>query len=194
MSALKPGLGPSSDAEARQPKVITPELRREAINGIEQLMVAGLSMSKIEEACKSRFGLKPKKVKEYAAVVRARWAEEEKDARPVYKQQAMRRLINHINAAVKEKNFAAVAQFERLLSEMQGTKEAAQVHVDVGVVTSQALLHVVGNLTPEKRAEIIRLQRERLGEAGVRALVAAAAPAIVEATGEETPADGGSGG
>jgi len=186
VSALKPGKGPSSDAEARVPKTITPEIRRTAINAIEQLMVAGVPISKIEAACKEKFGLTRAKVKQYAGVVRQRWADEEREARPTYKQQAMRRIQGHISGAAKDGNFAAVAQLERLLSEMQGTKEAQEVNVNVGVAVSTAMLHVVGSLTQEQRAEIIRLQRERLGEAGVRALVEAARPGpeVVEATGE----------
>lgn len=186
MSALKPGLGPTSDAEARRPKIITPELRRQAINAIEQLMVAGVAKTRIEQACKDQFGLSKKKVEEYAGVVRERWIEEERTARPTYKQQAMRRLMGHIAAAVREKNFAAVAQFERLLSEMQGTKEAVDINLNVGVAVSQATLHVIGSLTPEQRAEIVRIQRERLGAQGVRALVEATrgGPEVVEGTGE----------
>lgn len=186
MSALKPGLGPSSDAEARRPKIITPQLRKQALGAIEQLMIAGVSQNKIEEVCKEKFGLTRGKVKEYANVVRQRWADEEREARPTYKQQAMRRILGHINASAKDGNYAAVAQFERLLSEMQGTKEAQDVNINLNVATSQAMLHVVSTLTEDQRAKIIQLQRERLGAEGVRALVEAAKPqpAVVETTGE----------
>ena len=185
MSALKPGLGPTSDAEARRPKTITPEIRRRAINVIEQLMVAGVPKTRIEQACKDQFGLTRKKINEYAGVVRSRWIEEERTARPTYKQQAMRRIMGHITGAIKDGNYAAVAQFERLLSEMQGTKEAIDVNLNVGVTVNNATLHVIGSLTPEQRAEILRIQRERLGEGGVKALLAVAKPgAVVETTGE----------
>ena len=186
MSALKPGLGPTSDAEARRPKLITPELRKQALGAIEQLMVAGVSQNKIEDVCKEKFGLTRGKVKEYAKVVRQRWADEEREARPTYKQQAMRRIMGHINSAAKDGNFAAVAQFERLLSEMQGTKEAADVNINLNVATSQAMLHVVSSLSAEQRAAIIKLQRDRLGAEGVKALVEAAKPQqnVIEAAGE----------
>lgn len=141
----------------------------------------GVSVNAIERAMRDRHGLSGSSVRSMVARVRARWAEEERENRQHYKAMAMRRIHAHIAAARESGHFSAVAQFERLLMEMQGTKEPEQVKVDVSVTVSESLLRVVSEMTPERMRQLVEEQRRlRLAASGVRVLEAhgVAVPAV----------------
>ena len=94
---------------------------------VEQMMLKGESATKVTQSCVEQFGVAASTAKSYMTEVRDRWSEEERDNRPTYKTQAMRRIYGHIQKARESSNWAAVAQLERLLSDIQGTKEALEV-------------------------------------------------------------------
>lgn len=140
--------------------VVTLEQRRERLEVIEQLMIRGISAGKIEKACAEKFGMKKPAVDRYMAALREQWAEEERLSRPTNKATAQRRIYQHIQKAREAENWAAVSSLERLLSDIQGTKEALEVNVNVDASVREATLHVVANLTAEQRANIIAEQRK----------------------------------
>jgi hypothetical protein len=148
--------------------VVSPEQRRERLDVIEQLMIRGVTQSKIEKACAERFKMSRGAVSKYMDTLRVQWADEERAARMTNKTAAQRRLYAHIQKAKDSENWGAVASFERLLSEIQGTREAMEVNLNVDATVTEATLHVVANLTPEQRANIIAEQR-RLRELAAKA-------------------------
>lgn len=145
------------------------EERRKRLDFIEKLLVAGVNTGRIESACREAFNppMPKTSVAKYIEQVRARWAEEERTNRVHYKAQAMRRLYGHVAEARKAANWAAVAQLERLLADIQGTKEPVEVQLNVDATVTEAVLHVVATLSPERRRAMIEEQR-RLRELAQR--------------------------
>lgn len=164
----------------RVPKV-SREQKRERLEAIEQLMIRGIGMTSIEKTCRTQFGMSKALVTKYAAEIRDRWADEERASRPSNKATAQRRIYRHIEKARSAENWAAVAALERLLSDIQGTKEATEVHVNVDARVTEATLNVVANLTPEERARIVAEQRRlrELAAAAVNGDVVALSQAAV---------------
>lgn len=165
--------------EERRGVVVSVLDRRERMHALEQLMIAGVSMSRIEDMMRDKFSMPRGKVRQYVDAVRAQWAEEESRARPTKKAQAIRRCLGHIAEARRDKNWAAVAQFEKHLAMLEGTYEAVEVNLNIDATITEASLHVIANLTPERRAALIAQQRE------LRAL--AAAKPVIDTTGVEVP-------
>lgn len=167
---------PATVAE-RRIAYVSPEQRRERELEVERLMIAGVSQTRIEGAMRDRHGIGKSSVHSTMARVRRRWAEEERENRPSYKNTAMRRLLGTIAESRSAKNFAATAQLERLLAEMQGTREPIEMNVNVETTLPEAALQVAAQLTPEKFAAIVAEQRQ------LRAL--AAAKVTVDTVGTE---------
>lgn len=166
-----------SPASAEEQRQVVYDMHdvREQMDAVEQLLVAGIPVSRIEKEAKQRWGLTAARTKRLIDRVRARWAEESRAERPHWKAQAIRRLYGHIAKARGEGQWNAVAAFERLLAEMQGTKEPVEIQLNVDATVTEAALHVVSRLTPEKRAQIVAEQR-RLRELAGR---------VVETSGAE---------
>lgn len=167
---------PATAAE-RRVTYVSPEQRRERESEIERLMIAGVSQSRTENAMRDRHGMSRHAVQSAMRRVRQRWVEEERENRPSYKNTAMRRLLGSIAEARGAKNFAAVAQLERLLAEMQGTREPIEMNVNVETTLPEAALQVAAQLTPERFDALVAEQRK------LRALAAAKIP--IETTGTE---------
>ncbi len=121
----------------------------------------------------------------YVARIREKWAEEERAARPHYKAQAMRRIYGHIAEAKRDKNWSAIAQFEKILSDMQGTKEPVEINVNIDATVTEAALHVVSTLTPERRRALIEEQR-RLRALAAKPIDTTAEVVDISAQGETT--------
>lgn len=166
----------------RRNVVVTREEIKKRTEYIEALMIQGVPLSRIESSAKTSFSMSRNQVATYMTRIREKWSEEEQKARPHYKAQAMRRILGHIAQAKGDKNWAAVAQFEKLLAEMQGTKEAVEVHLNVDVQTTEAVLHVISGLSPERRTALIEEQRR------LRALAAAVTSRPVPADTPTVPA------
>jgi len=139
---------------------VTVAMKRERLDSIEQLMIRGVSQSKIEKACAERFKMSRGAVSKYIDTLRSQWSEEERSSRLTNKTTAQRRLYQHIQKAKDSENWAAVAALERLLSDIQGTKEALEINLNVDATVTEATLHVVANLSPEQRTSIIAEQRK----------------------------------
>lgn len=128
---------------------------------VEALLINGVPEHRIEATLREQFSrTRHGDVGRIIASVRARWAEEEKNNRPHFKATAQRRLYTHIAKASKEANFAAVAALERLLSDVQGTKEAVEVNLNLDATVTEAVMHVVANLSTEEMDRITQEQRE----------------------------------
>jgi len=149
---------PATPEESRV-VTITHDEKKRRLAEIEKLMMLGVAQTQIEHACRAKYGMKTGQVRRYQAEIRDRWAEEETTNRPTNKAAAVRRLYSHIQKALQKEEWAAVAAFERILSDIQGTKEAIEVNLNVDATVTEATLHVVANLTPERRAALLEEQR-----------------------------------
>ena len=167
MAKGQPAYKPASPEE-RRGRLVPIDERRRRTEFIEGLLVAGLSMPQVERAARDSFAMNRLQVATYVGRIRERWAEEEKTQRPHNKAQQMRRVYGHIAEARRDKNWAAVAQFEKLLSDILGTKEPVEINVNVDAVVTEAALQVIAGLTPERRRALIDEQR-RLRELAAKA-------------------------
>lgn len=168
--------------------LVTLEQRRERMEVIEQLMIRGVGATKIAKACADRFGMSKPAVSRYMDKLREQWADEERSSRTTNKATAQRHIYQHIQKARDSGNWGAVAAFERLLSEIQGTKEALEVNMNIDASIKEATLHVVASLSPEQRTRIIEQQR-RLRELASKVDPAALNPIVVVPETVAEPAD-----
>ena len=175
MDNSNPTAAPSDPSERRR-TYVSPEQRIEREAEVERLLVAGVGQRGIERTMHERHGMTVSMVRSAASRVRKRWADEERDNRPSYKAAAMRRLMGHIAAARGKDNYAAIAQLERLLAEMQGTREPEVVNLNVETSLPEAAMRVIAQLSPE-RFQALVLEQRKLREL-------AAAKSVVETTGE----------
>lgn len=143
-------------APERRVRYVGTEERQKRMEAIESMMIANLGSSTIyAEMRKPPFDMKKSAVDRYMSTIRDQWQDEEREKRPHNKQQAMRRITGHIIRAREKGNFAAVAQFERLLAEMQGTLVPTEHVIHVNGRESEAMTAVLAGLTEERRRELI---------------------------------------
>lgn len=159
--------------EERRIPYVTPDMRRARLIAVEQMLVAGVPQAVLEATCKEKFGMTRSAVDRYCGLVRERWAKESEQDRAQLKKMAVRRIQQHIRNATAKGQFSAVAQLERLLSDIQGTKEALEVNVNVTSTITEAVISVVSAMTPEEQHALIEEQRrlQLAAEAGGRQII-----------------------
>lgn len=116
------------------------------------------------------FGISSKRVARLAARVRERWVREDEasGALAVNRAEAIRRVKRMLAIAsgkrsadgawTEKPNHAAVAKYESLLAQLQGTN--APIKLDLEVRVSASIQGVIANLTAEQVREISERQRE----------------------------------
>lgn len=120
---------------------------------VEKLCMAGVGRLPIRAALAKRYNTSRHRSDALIAECRTNWAEEERENRPHYKAAAIRRLMGHISASRREKNWTAVAQFERLLSDVQGTREPLELNLNIDARVTEALVHVIADMSSEQVLE-----------------------------------------
>jgi len=145
--------------EEQRGTIVTLEERRKRTEAIESLLVNGVGLARLERIGRETFGMNKAAVALYVKRIRERWAEESRAERPHNKAQQVRRIYGHIAEARRDKNWSAVAQFEKLLAQVLGTMEPVEINVNIDATVTEAALHVVANLTPERRTAMIEEQR-----------------------------------
>jgi hypothetical protein len=146
--------------------------RRKRLQLVESLLVQGASQSTIDRQLRAQFGTGRKYSAFLCDKVRSAWAEEERARRPYYKAAQIRRVLQEIASAkatkvdpangsvVHRPNWGAVAQLENLLADLTGAREPLEMRLDVDVRTSEALLHVIGTMTPDRIRALAMRQRQ----------------------------------
>lgn len=150
---------------ARAPVTVSVQEQRERIELVERLYVMGVTLPRIEAALRERYG--PRAAKAARTLlnrVRARWSEEETANRTYWKEQAMRRVITHVQKARELEQMGAVAQLERLLSEMQGTREPEQLVVSGSIGVHEARMQLIAQL-PEEELKALAEEHRKIIEA-----------------------------
>lgn len=164
VSVVETKFGAQSAIE-RRVNHVTPEQRRARLMAVEQMLTLGSTPAQMEAALKAQFNMGPGAVASYVARVRARWAAEGEQDRAQLKKAAVKRLQQHIRGAVAKGQFSAVAQLERLLADIQGTKEAVEVNLNVSTTVTEAVIGIVTGMTAEEQAALIEEQRRLLQRA-----------------------------
>lgn len=162
-------------------RVWTQAETREHVAFLEQLYVRGTSLRQMELAARQRFGLRPGRVTSLLDRIRETWRKEDEANRASNRAAAVRRVTRYIRDAegrknqdgswIEKPNYAALARFEELLSDLQGTREP--VKVDLNVRVQETVLNVIAGLSPEELGELVAEYEdtERLAEAARRGLV-----------------------
>ncbi len=128
-------------------------LKRRA--AIAAMMAAGVEEPVIKETMAGeQFGMTRAATKRLMNLVVRQWADDEAEQRPRLKQMAVRRLLGHVASAKKAGAWGAVASFERILSEVQGTREPDVVEHRVTAELRAAVSVVVQGLTPDRMLEL----------------------------------------
>ncbi len=89
--------------------------------------------------------------------VRKEFEKREPRATPEEKEAQRERLLTEIKAAYNAKQWQALAKLESLFADLMGTREPLRVEH----VISGALVAAIGQLTPERQAELVAEQRRR---------------------------------
>ena len=133
--------------------------RRSRISKVEQLerrkVLIGLMVNRIdplevERQMHDRFGMKPRQVKRLQRELERDLQEEGKELLPLLKAKAVNRLHAHIIKASRDASWNAVSSLERVLADIQGTREPVQVNVRVDARVQEAVVHLLSSVPPEQ--------------------------------------------
>lgn len=135
---------------------------------IEEMLAHNFHTADIAEAMAAPpFNLTPAQTKTQIARIRRHWREIDVDRRPDYKNAAMRRLLNSIMAARKKGDFGAVATLERLLADIQGTKEPLKLQLNVSSVLEHSVAEAVARMSNERIQALARAHHDRRAALGL---------------------------
>lgn len=156
----------------RPQRIWTQDETNQQLDAIEQLMMVCTTYSKIERAMKRQFAVGAKRTENLHARVQERWAREEKAPANELRQAQIKRILSYVQNArgrrdpttgawIEKPNHQALARYERELAMLQGTYRP--IKVDVEVVASQAVLHVISNMDADRVAEYLASARRIAG-------------------------------
>ena len=183
----------STDQIIEEAKQASPVVRytlqeaRAQLAFVEDLMVQGASTSQIIRLARAKLYIGEKRIRRLIERVKETHAKEDAEARQEWKAAQIRRLHTYRQQAsgrrgpdgswIERPDFKAVVALERLIAQICGTLEPVEVRVDARY--TEAMLHVVSNLTSESAAELLAEAREqeRLAEAARKLL-----PAVVDSS------------
>jgi hypothetical protein len=150
---------------------------------IEQLYLRGTSLRGMVALAKSELGVGPKRVNVILQRIKDAWRTEDDENRKSAKSSTIRRIQRYIQDAqgrrdpadpkkwLEKPNFQALARFEALLADIQGTREP--INIDINVRIQETVLNVIADLSPEELTEIVNEydDTQRLAEAARKGLV-----------------------
>jgi hypothetical protein len=154
---------------------LTPTERRTRRETLSLLMANGASMDVIIEAMgrppglpgqPGGHGMHELETRKLLAEVRSSWQEEDAESARHYKSAAIRRLHRHIAAAKLKNAWTAIAMFEKILAQVQGTLEPIQVSITAEARVAQAVLHVLGESDPEQIRRLVDEEIARFPSSG----------------------------
>lgn len=160
------GFGISHPAPTKLHATVTyslDEIRKQTAT-VEQLLQRGISPRTIIEQVSRQMGLTRYRVQRLLDRVKEKWASEDQHMRAAWKSAAIRRNLNHIREAqgydpvtgqrTGKTNFAAIAKFETLLADIQGTREPLEVNVNMQY--TEAMLAVIVQMPDDQLAEVVK--------------------------------------
>lgn len=141
----------------------------EQLQAVEQLLRSMVSPRDIEQVLRKKFG-PVGRIRTMRLIARTyeRWREDDKNAVPHQKAAQSRRIAQYLQQArgvfengrwTVKPDWKAVAMFENILADVQGTRAPIEVNVDARV--SQSLQAIIASMTPEQMAERLAVVRQR---------------------------------
>jgi len=125
---------------------------------VERCLIQGVSTRRIASLVKKEYGIGPSKIEEIIQAIGDRWSKEEAIRRPLYKQAAMERITESLQNAYASNDTRLALSFEKLLSELQGTKAPIEISVTATVTT--ALANVILDMSAEDVQNALDEMRE----------------------------------
>jgi hypothetical protein len=162
----------------------------------EVLLTKGYGEAVIIQALEKKFSCTKNKARQIIASVRSKWLQDYETERPIWKAAAIRRVTTHIQTLMKGEvptgkaaeylpkddkgnpipviDYPTLLGFERLLSDLQGTKAPVEVKATVSV--NEAMVNVIGNLSPEQQEAMLH-EYEQMRQLAERAAAQLPPPA-----------------
>ena len=106
------------------------------------------------------FAMSYKEVQKAITSVFASWAEEDSIRNPHLKSAARRRIYDEITNARKSGAWTAVASFEKVLAQIEGTIEDGQSRAPAEIRIDNAVLYTIGEMDTGALREIIEQERQ----------------------------------
>jgi hypothetical protein len=164
----------------------------EQLELVSDLLMQGTDVTRVWRICRARWStLSKKRVDRLVERVRERWMADAEKTKGMDREAAIRRIHNLRAWAAGEKDRSGanwvrkpdsrtLLHCERLLMDLQGTREA--IKVDVTATYTQAMLTVMARLEGDEASAILEEahEQERLAEAAKRHL-----PAVLTVNAEE---------
>lgn len=170
----------------RRPSRYTKEQRRDQYATVEAALIGMVPATQIAKALRDRWGVSTKRAKAIMVKVRARWAAEDAERRPHWKEQQVRSLERSIHqlevyigraidedAKLRQQGQAGrpppqwlyheKREYMRVLSALTGTQEAQQVNVSVvaDVTVHEKVMVTIAQMTAADMAEAIAQMGEQ---------------------------------
>lgn len=154
-------------------RVWTLEETRKQELAVEQLLLAGYNPPSIPSTLRKQedpaLHIGKARTRTIVNRVRAQWAKHDAEVRPTNRAMQERRLLKCIRDAsgfkdkngrwIERPNHNALVGYEKLLADLQGTREP--VRVDVNVQVNETILHVISGMGAEQVAASLARIRER---------------------------------
>lgn len=133
---------------------------RERRQYVVTMLLDGVEEETMRRTLRKRFGCERNEARGLVKKVLNEWAAADADRRPHEKRLQVRRLVQHIRDAKRDKSHSAVASFERLLAQILGTLEPTEVHVNVDARVRESVHVVLSQLSPERVVALADRARE----------------------------------
>lgn len=171
------------------PRAYTALETREQIRFCESLMIQGARPMEIWRLMRAQWPVTQLRVKTLMDRVKQDWLSLQKDEDRMAKREAQIRRIHEMRRVasglrdprdptgatwIRPPNHQAVARYEALLMQIEGTSEP--IRVDVNVAYTEAMLTVVAQLSGDRGTELLEeaMEQQRLAELAKRELPALA--------------------
>ena len=139
------------------------------MQAVESLYLSTISKTAICRTMRTRFGISESRANQLLNRVKERWLAEDAEARPVNKSAQIRRLLGYIRDARGERDqdgtwkvkpdTGALAKFEMILADIQGTKAPVEIAVDVRI--GHAMQNVIAGLSSDQMTRYLAEAREQ---------------------------------
>lgn len=140
---------------------------------------------RIREEMTTRFRMTPTAVKSLQKRVLDEWSSSDVERRPHEKRLQVRRILRHIASAREANQHSAVASFEKLLAQINGTLEPVEVHVQAEATVRESVMVVLAQMKPDRVRRLADEHRR------LKAIVDKKARPVLDVAGEPVEAASG---
>ncbi len=140
---------------------VTTEAARERREAMSQALARGVSPDRIIQTFSKKYGMGTAGVRTLMKEVRAMWDEEDAETMRYAKAAARRRILPVIAKATAEKRYAAVANLEKVLADVEGTAlPEEEINQGVDARLTDAVIAVLGS--EDEKTVRLMIEKERM--------------------------------